>query len=781
MSENSKKLILIMIFFAIVVIVVPFIFFIKKEQKANTPAVVDKDMPKIEMEEEEEEEESNDPAKLLEEMLDSSKSLGRLPMGEEKIGFDFEENQDSYKVEYLSFFNFFEEIEDDVDVSFSDYSLPLNVKTDVVNYYDLSRRLRMDKHLDNLNNNGFSILENQLEAESFYGIYDELYDKDMPLLITSDFLIYYYQQSIKDVFKSVEKNIFYKNLWDINYVLYDKAKKRYEDHLAEVGNINDRVLEAERLAVAYFATSLELLKPKEEQIASAGDLERPEMFSSMEGSIYTFQLPEYLEVDVLKELSYIEERRNVYKSPVLLYDRNYKDFIIPEEYSKNAKLNNFYLATKWLSSTFPLHYRGEDCPECYLDFDDWRISMIGSAIISDDIFNSHNLKNDWARIYKTLAFFKGLRGDLSYVHYRDALSYIFGEDYSIAEIFADSNPENVDNLYKFQERILKYEFLEIEGALDRNDSVDKPKVGVKMLADFYWPNDYIFNQLSYPKVTSYQGDSNSIPDSNVTACKVNGDTQRCNGFSLDIVKLVFDKNLDTNGYYKENSKYDKYLDQIAHLKGQIEEFSDIWHYNVYWQSLEIIKKLLAVNSDFLPSFTKNPNWENRKLHTAVSSWVNAQLPNDDLKVYQKFQRGITDSAEFSFMKNSYIEPNLDLVNEQIASIEMINEMFSLLKINEEIRTLAVDLEEIKSNLVRAKEIMIKELQGEPLSVDDVNFIAVFSREYEVFSPGEKKLIIDDNEKISYDISDPKLLLIIFNRDGENYMAVGPTFSYIEKR
>ena len=45
------------------------------------------------------------------------------------------------------------------------------------------------------------------------------------------------------------------------------------------------------------------------------------------------------------------------KSPVLLYQRNYQDFKVPNEYKFHAKLYNFYLTTKWLSSNFPLYYQ----------------------------------------------------------------------------------------------------------------------------------------------------------------------------------------------------------------------------------------------------------------------------------------------------------------------------------------------------------------------------------------------------------------------------------------
>jgi len=775
MSENSKKIIVIMLFFLIIVIAVPLFIYVKKNKVSSTGENQPIQPVQNEIKESEENKMSG-----LEESIESSRALGRLPMGEEKIGFDFNKEDESLYIEYVSFPDFYNEIKNDTVSSFEDYKLPLNIKTDVVNYYDLSRRLNIDSSLNNLNSTGFALLDNQLTSKNFYDVYEELYSKKIPLFITSDFLIYYHQQAMKKIFKDIEQNIFYKNLWDINYVLFEKAKKRYEQRLSETGNINDRVLEAERLAAAYFATSLELLKPKEGQIAQNGDLSNPNLFGFLEKDIYYFEVPSYLKVDVSKEVELITAKNAKAKSPVLLYERDYKDFFIPGEYSSNAKLNNFYLATKWLSSTFPLHYKGDDCPDCYLDFDDWRISMISSAFIANDIFSSHDLKNDWARIYKTLAFFKGLRGDLTYVYYRDALAECFGENYDISEVFSDKNPESVNNLYKFQAKVLEYDFLKIEGSFDKNDSDDKPKLGVKMLSDFYWPNDFIFNELSYPNVSKYQGEQPL--KSNVTSCRVNNEFVRCSGFSLDIVSLIFNRNLDNNVYYQENSKYDNYKEQLNDLRSQISKFPNIWHYNNYWQGLKITKNYLESDKNRLPIYYKNSSWELKDLHTAVGSWVNLQLPVENLKVHQKYQRGISSSSDLDFIKYNYIEPNLDLLNEQLASTLMVYEMFSLLKITEELRSVFMDLEDMKEKLERVKEIMIKETKGEELSLEDLSFISVFAREYktEKIEPRILSIASKNGKKVSYDISNPKLATVIFRRSGQNYMAVGPVFSYIEK-
>jgi hypothetical protein len=775
MSDNSKKLILIMLFFLGIVIIVPLFIYLQKDKAPSTA-------PKQEIQKDKGEIEQSPENQLLglEESIESSRALGRLPMGEEKIGFDFSQEDESLYIEYVSFLDFYKEIKDEIEPTFEDYSLPLNIKTDVVNYYDLSRRLNIDPYLDELNSSGVALMSSSLIAKNFYDVYEELYSKRVPFFVTSDFLIYYHQQSMKKIFKDIEQNIFYKNLWDINYILFEKSKKRYEDSLAKSGNVNDRVLEAERLSAAYFATSLELLKPKLDQVAQSGDLSNSNLFGFLEKDIYSFDVPSYLQVDVSKEVELILAKNSISKSPVLLYERNYKEFEIPSEYSVNAKLNNFYLATKWLSSTFPLHYKGGDCPDCYLDFDDWRISMISSAFIANDIFNSHDLKNDWARIYKTLSFFKGLRGDLTYVHYRDALAFCFGENYDISQVFADDNSESVDNLYKFQSKILEYDFLKIEGSFDKNKAKDKPMLGVKMLSDFYWPNDFIFNELSYPKVSDYQ--SEKLAKNNITGCKVEKKIVRCNGFSLDIVSLIFNKDLKNNEYYQENSKYDNYDQQLESLKEQISKFPQIWHYNNYWQGLKITKNYLESNKDDLPIYCKSSDWELKSLYTAVGSWVNLQLPVENLLVNQKYQRGISSSSDLEFIKYNYIEPNLDLINEQLSSTLMVYEMFSLLKITEELRSVFMDLEDLKVKLEKIKEIMIKELKGEELSLEDLTFISILAREYKTEKVESRVLALDgeNGKRISYDISAPKLVTVVFRRGGANYMAVGPVFSYIEK-
>lgn len=63
-------------------------------------------------------------------------------------------------LEKYNFRDFYEAPTAIPEFSLVDYSLPLNVKIDVLNYYDVSRRLELDNALENLNQNGFSVLPN---------------------------------------------------------------------------------------------------------------------------------------------------------------------------------------------------------------------------------------------------------------------------------------------------------------------------------------------------------------------------------------------------------------------------------------------------------------------------------------------------------------------------------------------------------------------------------------------------------------------------------------------
>jgi hypothetical protein len=711
----------------------------------------------------------------------SSSTIGLPDNGLIGLGNDMI-SSDGQAVEYLNFADFYKTPDNSLAVKLSDYKLPLNVKNDVINYYDVARKLNLDSSLESLNKNGLAIMDNpftdaksQVKVNNFFSVYDTLSKRQVPVLITTDFITYYYQNTFKKAFQDVESNVFYSNLFYISKKMFDVSKARYEARLAEKGDVNDPILEGNRLEMAYFAVALSLLQPDAEQVGEKTD---GTQFSASEVSDYTFNPPQYLKVDVLQEVKLIKEHKQTVKSPVMLYTRDYSRFIVPEDYKTNAKLNNFYLSAIWLNSVFPAYYKSDICSDCSSDFADYKIKTVAANLMAQDLFNDVSLKNGWARIYKVLSFFKGMRDELTLVNYRDAFFEVFGTGAKVEDVFGSANSEGDNNLRKFQEKILSYQFKEAYGALDKNNSAIRPSIGVKMLADFYWPSDYIFSELTAPEVSNYK--SGAIKKTNVTACKLAGIYQRCIGFAMDVINLVTDVPM-VGDYFMENTNYQHYGEKLTSLKDILAQSDSLWHNNNYWSTLQVVKASLGNPVSYQLPFMKNTVFSGKENIRSLATWVNLQLPVDSFGLYQTSADSLKTSGEL--LEYGYIEPNLPFINELLANTKMAEEMFSALNLRSEATPAVVDLRDLDSKLTVIKSIMEKELSGETLSSDDYDFINQLSREYRVDVNGSKSFKITGKNKLTLteDISDVRLMVLVQKKGKDLIMVAGPVFKYWEKR
>lgn len=693
------------------------------------------------------------------------------------IGF----NPNNLDIEYLSFSDFYSAPDNTFTSNIDNYSLPINIKVDGFNYYGLSRKLNLDPGIDDLNTNGFTVLENpwQNEIDDFYSIYRRLEEKQIPLLITSDFMVYYHQNMMKQIYKEIEEGIFYDYLWGVNKKLYEIAKNRYENRLAAIGNINDVILEGLRMEMAFFAVSLELLKPAPEQVAVKGAIEDKSKFTEGDVLRFNFMAPTYLRDDVLREVQLIKSGRDKIKSPNLLYVSDYKKFAVPREYSSDARLNNFFLASNWLSSLFPLEYRSESCPDCLLDQEDWRINMVAASLIATDLSANDGLKSQWAIIYKLMAFFQGLREELDYVDFRDSLISVFGDDYDIEKLFNGESKEVMENLEKLKIQLLKHEFSEIRGAIDKNKEGNTKYLGFKILTGAYWPNDYIFSRLTWPKIGSYQGEK--IKKNNITFCMVDNQPVRCNSFALDIANLV--NPISDNDLFEENTNYLNYKSSSKDLLKKLNR-DGIWHTSNYWSTISLMKSIMTNNVD-MPIFASSRAWQDQKTKTAVSAWVNLQLPLDRFSLTPIF-KGNTLDASFILDDNIYVEPNLSLINELLAINNMVADTFLALGLNKEINLAVQAIKGIDEDLKMLQAVIIKELSGEEIGQDEAGELRDFAKRYQVdkSSKSDKVLKHETNlsgKSLSQDISRLKLMALIYQSNGNKLLVVGPVWNYKENR
>ena len=670
-----------------------------------------------------------------------------------------------FTVEEVSFQKFYQAPTNTVAVKIDDYSLPINIKTDVANYYDVSRKLNLDPGLALLNRNGFAILDNPDPANNgdFYSSYAWLESKGLPILVSVDFLTDYYQNSLKLSFKYLEENLFYNSLRQISKELFEKARARYETRRAKIGDTNDQVLEGERLELAYFAVALQLLKPQTGQI-SADANSSSGTFTAAEASDLDFVLPAYLQDDVAHEVQLIRAANATTKSPVLLYSRNYQDFVIPYEYRANPRLNNFYLTAKWLNSVFPLYYQGADCPQCQLDQNDWQVNLAAASFVVHDFSGSYEVRNQWARIYKTLSFFKGLRGDLTYTDYERVLTSSFGDNYDLEAVLGAENTHANDNFSKLRTNLLALSFPDWSGGYDRHDLALRPQIGFRVLTDFYSANDYITKQLTAPQVGAYQGKSLSL----ATLC--NQGKGRCKIMSLDIINLLFSV---TEPLWLDNINYQGFTANFLALKDMVKQLT-AWQSSNYWSNLGFIRSYLNTPKENLPIFGRNAAWQKRETDAGQAFWVNLQSPPDLVKVLET--NSLTQNQDLQGIGYYYVEPNLALVNDLTADSQMILGMYRALKIDIEAPAAYTQIENMSQNLEAIQPMVDKELTGQPLSVEDSAFLGKLVNKYQVTSKNPGQLNFGPTS-LNYQFGAPKFLILTFNVRGQKAFTIGPVFFY----
>ena len=713
---------------------------------------------------------------------DIGTSSGYLPFEQDNKnanGKNGNSGVDSSQAELITFGNFYKPPAEDT-VAVLSYGLPINAKAEVMNFYDISRKMNIDSLVPDLDNNGFSITGNQFskDADTFYDVYRLLIEKDIPIIITNDFIYYYFQNEFKHVFKEIERSAFYDTVWQIYKSLYDVSLTRYKRRLADLGLANDPVLEGERMETAFLAMVLKLLMPKEDQINADKSFTDINKFSEQDVYSYNFDVPEELKQSLEREYELIKAAKHDSKSPILLYSRDYRQFKVPNNYQANSKLNNFYLAIQWLNSEFPLYYRTDTCPDCLLDFEDWLISSVAAAYLTKDLNDNQELKNQWAIVYKFISFFSGLKSDLTYLNYTRAYEDVFGADYDIAEIYSKQNDQRADDLKKLQEEIASMRFSSLEGAMDRTGE-NKPLVGMRLLQDPYWPNDYLLGRLIGRDMPPLSAD---LPRGAITMCvdKKTGN-YRCRGTSLDIVNII--SPIKNNEYFRINSDYEHYAPKSMALKKELDNFDiNAWNNNLYWMTLDAAKPLINYSADTMPIFARNKLWQNEKdLNTMLGSWVNLHTTEDELKVYEKDEQNYNLGVFKDCNRLNYIEPNIYFLRVLIAKTDMLIEILSALGVADKTNAASIELKELKKKLSELSKLEEKIKDQDELTDDDCKLITDFATHYTIENKGTRgfRINLETGAGMSESINGVKLVIVVYEKDGQKVIAVGPIFNYKE--
>ena len=699
------------------------------------------------------------------------------------------------KAEDIFFGDFYKAYTDKVVLKPRDISLPLNVKSSVDNYFEFTRQIALnDSQLQELGNKGYVVIDNPFArtSNSFLPVYRELNNRKLAFLLTSDFLFYYTQNSLKQIYKNVENDFFYQTFWENNLALFQQADKSYRDRYSKVGVVNDPILEGLRLEAVYFAMNLELLRPKLGQILppskdtiNVANVDN-NRFTQLEAQQYQFKVPDYLAQTVTAEIALISlygKRGATSTSPVTRYTRDYTVFKVPQEYAGNAKLNNFFLASVWSRTEFPLYYKDKDCPSCLLDKPDWLVNQTAAHLIARDMSANQELKNKWAKVYKAIAYFNNLSNELSYLDYDRSFKQLFPQR-SVEEVFDVSNPTREQDLLSLRNLVGGNAYDPAKGGLDRQTDAGRSASGLRVLQETYDPAKFIYDRLTYKAVGLFKDyqPRKTYPNLN-TMCEIGIHIPvRCRAIGLDIINPLFDESI-TSQYFTINTNYENYTNQVPYLRDHFIKFGTReWHDNVYWSTLDTGRKYLNTRKIEAFPYTTAPTWADQSLTTVLAAATNSYLPLDEwTPTFQ--QTGLVGAQ--NIVKDHYVEPNLVLISELKSNVDMLFQTFiklGLVKVNNnEFVNLTDDLEKLR-------QLVLVEQAGKEFANQDWLFMNELVSKYTLKSERPKTWRISfanpETKRaatLEQSMQGVKLLIELQHQQARTIMVVGPVFIFNERK
>lgn len=667
------------------------------------------------------------------------------------------------------------------------YGLPLS-PTGIYNFEDLTSKVLLSAEAeDMLMTNGFVVIRNPLygKEEDMQSVYDDLKEKDIPIFITTDSLLHLYHIQFDETLRRIEEDEFFGDIWDMSVALLEDAVEKYE-------NSSGDVREASKRSAAYFAVALSLLEAKEEQVCTGGQYECngwETFFTQEEGDYFTADVPSVVLDEVDSELALIQNHAGFNVSPVFHYMEDYSQYVPRGHYVRSEKLKNYFMALMWYGRmTFLLK---KDLIEPGNPAYDADIQTMQAALISSAFAQDGNLKDKWDRIYSVTSFYVGISDDLSFYEYLEAMNSVFGSSF-------DPNDLSSESTGRLKAKLAEFRAPKIYGGTGNceisppyspeqaDECLEKTK-GLRLMGQRFVPDSYVFSNL----VGSYTGFFTGEGDEPFTLVESAGPIR---GFprGLDIMAILGSQRamaiLEASG----DTDYELYNQAFSKLMDEFNAFDEAeWNKNLYFSWLNALRSLLDVFGEGYPTFMHSEAWLDKELVSALASW--AELRHDTiLYAKQSYTMDAVGEGDYIVPERvvGYVEPVPRFYNRLLALTSMTRQGLDAMNVLDD--TSRSRLSNLELLLAQVRDVALKELEGNELSEEDVNFINDFPERLEgvlseVRKDALKTTVVADvhtdgntGKVLEEGVGYIKLIVVAYNLpDGTITLGAGPVFSYYE--
>jgi len=610
-----------------------------------------------------------------------------------------------------------------------------------------------------LETNGFVVvpgkaLHNMIET------YHALRAENTPIFVTTDSILH----SAHRVFAQVLELMETKHLSDD---LRRLTRFMLQQSLQDAASAEHaQVLEALRANVAFFSVAARLLRLHD-------------------------AVPAEMEHLVEQETRLIEAHQGFAKSPALGYLEDYSQYVPRGRYTQSEELGAYFMAMMWYGR--PGFYAVPNSslgisPALARRLTRQALLMVRALDRAGEA--AQPALRAWERIDQVAGFFVGASDDLDIYDFKKAALQVYGGLPDDADLADESR------LDIFLSEIQKVRPPKILSTLqfdasDANAQAPQIPLGFRFLGQRALPDAWILQNLVYPRVMDYTGQSQPFSLVMSQRGPIRGMPR-----GLDVM-AVLGSDLAVGIIRDEgDADYELYDEQLAKLQRMFADRHDQWTQGLSGQWLFNLKLLLTGPQGGMPAFMGSEAWTGKMLNTALGSWT--ELRHDTIL----------------YAKQSYSEKGTGLprpVDLTRGGVEPFPELFA--RVRDLARALRTDdcirglippestkkLREFEDLLEVLADMAAKELAREPLSEEEFKTIWNIGGLLEratTLPPHEAKrtgTLVDNDMAVVADVHTdpnsgqvlqvgvgrPSIMYVSMVRHGRERIAAGPVYSYYE--
>lgn len=514
-----------------------------------------------------------------------------------------------------------------------------------------------------------------LRFEDFY--YMKVYANDLPVIVTTDSMLHLFHVVFDCSLRILENSTFYPMILGLTQFAFSAAKDDY----ARVPNDGSVKYWAVRNSTVYFGVALSLLTNA--SVALPPELSEDVAF--------------YLDKIYASDLQFVPAGTWVLPVSPYVVDVAYDftQFKVRGHYVGDAQLERYFRALMWYGQ-YPIYVPRND--EHY----SWNVVHIDEAAIvhiRDIITSNPEYYRDWQLLYNVTSALIGESDSINLQNLEVALHRVFGDSTKYLDYVTSGS-----GLSAFRQEL------------------SKPEYGQRILSQALVSETWLAVLPKYPIVFQFMG-QRFVPDSYVfqSLCwdKV--------GLNSDEKRRVLPKGLDLfavlgsdRAYQLLTADFDfaSFPENLAALKQYFGDFSEqVWSSSSYMAWIHSLQSLVTVPyGDNYPDFMRTSSWQDEKLNTALGSW--AQLRHDTI-LYAKQTYIPATSCSYP---EAFVEPNPAFyARMQMLSGQTIKAV-NLLSPNDVPFVVNESLETLREASKKFEAISTKELNKEPLSQEEIDFV-----------------------------------------------------------